>query len=294
MGRRAGPRAWTISVPASIANLGPGLDALALAVDLYLRLKVRRAEGANCLRFHFLNLELSGANLIEDAFHLLAVDREFPGLEVEVETEIPVRSGLGSSAAAVAAGFRLYETVFGRQPMEKLLAAGCALEGHPENVAAALMGGLVVCCQKDNGSVIALPARWPRSLRIVVATPEVKLETRRSRAALPAAVPLASAVRNVQRVALLLESLRARNYAVLGEALRDCLHQPSRCAIVPALDRLLALRHPDLIGVFLSGSGPSVAAVAERNLKQIAELLSGTFREAGVRADTRVLRVHGK
>ena len=97
MGRRAGPRAWTISVPASIANLGPGLDALALAVDLYLRLKVRRAEGANCLRFHFLNLELSGANLIEDAFHLLAVDREFPGLEVEVETEIldfscPIRS----------------------------------------------------------------------------------------------------------------------------------------------------------------------------------------------------------
>ncbi|HUI54942.1 MAG TPA: homoserine kinase [Bryobacteraceae bacterium] len=287
-------RAVTISVPASIANLGPGLDALALAVNLYLRLKVRRIEGAGCLRFRFLNLELPGANLIEEAFRLLAADRDFPALEVEVETEIPVRSGLGSSAAAVAAGFRLFETVFGPQPMEKLLAAGCALEGHPENVAAALMGGLVVCCQKDDGSVISVPARWPRSLRIVVATPEVQLETRRSRAALPAAVPLASAVRNVQRVALLLEGLRTRNDAVLGEAFRDCLHQPSRCAIVPALDRLLALRHPDLIGVFLSGSGPSVAAVAERNLKQIAALLTGTFHQAGVSAETRILQVHGR
>src|ERR1019366_5684065 len=165
-------------------------------------------------------------------------------LDVEVETEIPLCSGLGSSAAAVAAGFRLFETMFGPQPIEKLLAAGCAIEGHPENVAASLVGGLVTCCQRDDGSVIALPAPWPRSLRIIVATPEVQLETRRSRAILPQTVPLSAAVSNIQRVALLLEGLRTRNYAVLSEALRDQLHQPSRCAIVPALDRLLELRRP--------------------------------------------------
>jgi homoserine kinase len=176
--------------------------------------------------------------------------------------------------------------------MEDLLAAGCELEGHPENVAAALLGGLVACCQRADGSVIALPAPWPAALRIVVATPEAQLETRRSRQVLPASVPLASAVSNVQRVAVLLEALRARKYDVLAEAFHDCLHQPSRRAIVPCLDRLLELRHPDIRGVFLSGSGPSLAAVATRNLPTVAALLTDTFREAGVNCQTRIVRVH--
>jgi homoserine kinase len=282
----------TISVPASIANLGPGLDALALAISLYLRVRVRRADGTNHLQFRFINMELQGENLIERGFRRLAGEREFPSLDIEVETDIPLRSGLGSSSAAMVAGFRIFEAVFGLQPEQILLAAGCELEGHPENVAAALLGGLVTCCQRPDGSVIALTAAWPRALRIVVATPEAQLETRRSRAVLPATVALKSAIGNVQRVAVLLGALRRRKYDVLAEAFRDCLHQPSRCAIVPCLEQLLALRHPDVLGVFLSGSGPSVAAVATRNLAQIAELMTGTFREAGVTCQTRIVSVH--
>ena len=285
-------QAVTISVPASIANLGPGLDTLALAVSLHLRLRVLPADGTNTLTFHFANMELQGENLIERAFRTLAAGRDFPSVAVEVETEIPMRSGLGSSAAAVAAGFRLFETVFGPQPMDSLLAAGCQLEGHPENVAAALLGGLVVCCQKDDGSVIALSGAWPPALRIIVATPEVQLETRRSRAVLPPTVPLASAVRNLQRAAVLVEALRARNYPAVSEGLRDCLHQPNRCAIVPALEQLLAVRHPDLVGVCLSGSGPSVAAFALRNPKQIAGLMAAAFRQVGVKCETRILQAY--
>lgn len=279
----------TISVPASIANLGPGLDTLALAVSLYLRVRVRRSEGTNRLHFRFVNLELQGENLIERGFLRLAGDREFPSLDIEVETDIPLRSGLGSSAAAMAAGFRIYEAVFGTQPEQLLLSAGCELEGHPENVAAALLGGLVACCQRADGSVIALRAKWPRALRIVVATPESQLETRRSRAVLPASVALKSAIGNVQRVAVLLEALRGRHYDVLAEAFHDCLHQPSRRAIVPCLDQLLELRHPDVLGVFLSGSGPSLAAVAIRNLPHVAELMTSTFRDAGVNCQTRIV-----
>src|SRR5580700_116706 len=282
----------TITVPASIANLGPGLDTLALAVTLYLRVRVRRAKGVNRLRFRFVNLELEGENLIEHGFRRLAGGREFPSLDIEVETEIPLRSGLGSSSAALVAGFRIFEAAFGPLPVDKLLAAGCELEGHPENVAAALLGGLVACCQRPDGSVIALTAAWPRALRIAVATPEAQLETRRSRQVLPASVPLASAVSNVQRVAVLLEALRTRQYSVLAEAFRDCLHQPSRCAIVPGLDRLLALRHPDLLGVFLSGSGPSLAAVATRNLPAVAALMTAAFHDAGVNCRTRIVRAH--
>jgi homoserine kinase len=109
---------------------------------------------------------------------------------------------------------------------------------------------------------------------------------------LPQSVPLASAVSNVQRVAILLEALRARNYALLAEAFHDCLHQPSRRAIVPGLDRLLAMRHPDMLGVFLSGSGPSLAAVATRNLPAVAELLTSAFHEVGVKCSTRIVKVH--
>ncbi len=285
-------RPVTITVPASIANLGPGLDTLALAVTLYLRVKVRRSEGTNRLRFAFGKLELAGENLIESGFRRLAAGREFPSLDIAVETDIPLCSGLGSSSAALVAGFRIFEAVFGSQPAANLLAAGCELEGHPENVAAALLGGLVACCQRPDGSVIALTAVWPRALRIVVGTPETQLETRRSRQVLPQTVPLASAVSNVQRVAVLLEALRARNYGALAEAFRDCLHQPSRTAIVPGLDRLLALRHPDILGVFLSGSGPSLAAVATRNLPAVAELIAGAFLDAGVNCQTRIVRVH--
>jgi len=287
----ASRRQVTITVPASIANLGPGLDTLALAVTLYLRVRVRRVEGTNSLQFHFGELELAGENLIERGFRRLAGDREFPSLEIDVETEIPLRSGLGSSSAALVAGFRIYETIFGPQPPDALLTAGCELEGHPENVAAALLGGLVACCQRPDGRVIALTANWPRALQIVVATPETQLETRKSRQVLPQSVPLSSAVSNVQRVAVLLEALRTRNYGVLAEAFQDCLHQPSRCAIVPGLDRLLALRHPDVLGVFLSGSGPSLAAVATRHLPAVAEVIAGTFRDAGVNCQTRIVRV---
>jgi homoserine kinase len=91
-------------------------------------------------------------------------------------------------------------------------------------------------------------------------------------------------------VALLLECLRGREYGLLAEALRDHLHQPSRCAIVPALEQMLELRHPDLLGVCLSGSGPSIAALAQRNLKEIAALLQGKFAAAGVRCATRILQ----
>jgi homoserine kinase len=248
-------------------------------------------EGTNSLQFHFGELELAGENLIERGFRRLAGDREFPSLEIDVETEIPLRSGLGSSSAALVAGFRIYETIFGPQPPDALLTAGCELEGHPENVAAALLGGLVACCQRPDGRVIALTANWPRALQIVVATPETQLETRKSRQVLPQSVPLSSAVSNVQRVAILLEALRTRNYGVLAEAFHDCLHQPSRCAIVPGLDRLLALRHPDVLGVFLSGSGPSLAAVATRHLPAVAEVIAGTFRDAGVNCQTRIVRV---
>lgn len=285
---------FEIRVPGSVANLGPGFDALAVAVNLYLRLSVSRAPGSNKLNFRFLNCHVDGENYIERAFLFLAAQHggPFPSLNVEVHSEIPMKSGLGSSAAATVSGLRLYEAIAGALPPQGLLNAACALEHHPDNVAAALLGGLTISCQLPDRSVVAVRLEWPPSLGFVVLTPELSLSTLESRKALPKRVSREDAVFNLQRVGLLLQSLQARDFSLLREALRDRLHQPFRQKIVPGLDAALALEHPDLLGVCLSGAGPSIVAFAERNFESVQSVLAEAFRPTGLQYQIRTLRVH--
>jgi homoserine kinase len=288
------PSGLEILVPGSIANLGPGFDTLAVAVQLYLRLSVTAGSGTNELRFEFPDCEIDGENYIERAFRFVAGQRGigFPSLRVEVRSEIPMRSGLGSSAAATVAGLRLYEAVGGPLPAQGLLNAACALEGHPDNVAAALLGGLTVSCQLSDRSAFAVKLRWPESLGFVVLTPRFPLATSASRGALPEDVSREDAVFNLQRVALLLQCLQSGNYSVLREALQDRIHQPFRQKLVPGLEQALCLEHPDLLGVCLSGAGPSIVALAERNFDGIETLLSNAFRPTGLPFTIRRLAAH--
>src|SRR5664279_5442256 len=146
---------FEIKVPASIANLGPGFDTLAVAVQLYLELRVKVIPGRGELDFHFVDHQLCGENHIERAYRFLAgkeVDN-LPSLSVQVRSEIPMRAGLGSSAAATVAGLRLYEAVAGPVSQQTMLDAACVLESHPDNASASLLGGLTVSCQLADGSV---------------------------------------------------------------------------------------------------------------------------------------------
>jgi len=287
---------FEIKVPASIANLGPGFDTLAVAVQLYLRLRVQKLPGRGELHFHFVDHELHGENGIERAYRSLAgadFDR-LPSLSVEVRSEIPMCAGLGSSAAATVAGLRLYEAVAGRLPVTTLLNAACALESHPDNAAASLLGGLTTSCQLGNGLVHATSVRWPESLDFIVVTPEFPLATGESRAVLPQCVSRDDVVFNLQRVALLLNSLHSGDYSLLRHALSDRVHQPSRQKIVPALAEALGVQHADLLGVCLSGSGPSIVAIAERNHREIARLLGAVYERDGINYSVRSLQAHQK
>ena len=283
-----------LKIPGSIANLGPGFDTLAVAVQLYLQLQVRIQPGANELRFHFANFHLDGENYIERAFRFLASQRgsSFPSLSITVRSDIPTRAGLGSSAAATVAGLRLYEAIAGPLPPQGLLNAACALEGHPDNVAAALLGGLTVSCQLPDRSAFAVRMKWPDSLGFVVLTPQLSLSTSASRSALPEKISREDAVFNLQRVALLLQALQSGDFSLLREALHDRVHQPFRQKLVPGLERALELEHPDLLGVCLSGAGPSIVAFAERNFETVAELLERTFESTGLRYTIRRLSAH--
>jgi homoserine kinase len=285
-----------IAVPASVANLGPGLDTLAVALELYLHVRARTLPGGgrNELRFNFVGCELDGQNFIERAFRFMAVRDgiDFPSLSVEVRSEVPSRSGLGSSAAATVAGLRLYDALFGPFATQELLNVASELEGHPDNAAAALLGGLTSSCELEDGSVIALSMPWPEAIRFVVLTPDLGLDTASSRRALPKRLGREEVVFNLQRVALLFQALQSREYSLLREALRDRCHQPFRLLLVPGLEQILELEHPDLLGVCLAGAGPSILALAEKNADAVRELLARTYRPLGIPFTVRTLRAY--
>jgi homoserine kinase len=282
-----------IHVPGSIANLGPGFDTLAVAVNLFLSLVVERREGLDQVTYDFIGCEPLGENLIHGAFLQLRQEygRPLPSVHVEVRSQIPPRSGLGSSAAATVAGLRLFEVVSGVMLGPRpLLAVAAGLEGHADNVAAALLGGLTVSCQCEDGSVTAVSLPWPQAVRLLVLTPDLPLPTRQARGVLPAQVPLRDAVSNMQRVALLLCALEGERPQSLREAMIDRLHQPYRAPLVPGLTDLLELEHPELLGICLSGAGPSLLALTLGESAAVRELVESTYRQTGYPFTTRWLR----
>jgi homoserine kinase len=288
-------RPCDIVVPASIANLGPGLDTLGLAVGLYLRVRVTAIieDGQGRLSCRFLDGPLGGPNRIQRAFTALKpVRRRSPSLEVDIQSDIPKRAGLGSSAAATIAGLRLREMLDGRRSGDEILSAASKIEGHPDNAAPAIFGGVTSCCQRDDGTIAVSRWPWPSGWRVIVATPEVELQTSVSRRALPKAIPLADAVFNVQRVALLLGALHSGRVKDMREAMRDRAHQPYRQRLVPGLRQLLALRHPDVIGICLSGAGPSVAAFASGNAAGVERRVAQVYAKERIPCTVRTVKVH--
>jgi homoserine kinase len=286
-----------ISVPGSVSNLGPGFDALAVAVDLFLRIRIVERDDAalDTLVTEFVGAGPAGANRIEEAFTLARARCGIPtpGVRIQVRSDIPARAGLGSSAAAAVAGFRLYQAVAGEQVNgTDWLALATEMEGHPDNAAAALLGGLTLSVQREDGRVIARSARWPAAVRFVVATPNLGVETPKARAVLPSTIALRDAVFNLQRALLLLHALESGDFREVREALRDRWHQPVRAALVPGLTEALTIDDPAVLGVCLSGSGPSIVALVTDGAARATALFEDIYREVGLSCTIRTLSAH--
>jgi homoserine kinase len=285
-----------IAAPGSIGNFGPGLDALALAVRLYLRVRILKIvpEDPDTLRCDFIEGPIGGENRIEAAFRhaRAAVGLSAPGLHVQVRSDIPPRAGLGSSGAATVAGLRLYEAVTAPRTREELLRLACALEGHPDNAAAALFGGMTVSCLHDDGRLTARSCEWPSAIRLLVATPHVEVATDYARSVLPDRLDRRDAVFNLQHALLLLHAVFTGETGDLREALQDRWHQPYRAPLIPGLTEALALEHPALLGVCLSGAGPSIVAFTEAGESEVVELLENLYEGLGVPCTVRVLAAH--
>ena len=284
-----------IVVPGSVANLGGGFDTLGVAVQLFLRVRLIDVctDGGTKLVVRTSTPAVTGENAVERAFNLLAkrVGTKAPTVVVDVESDIPMAAGLGSSAAATVAGLRIFERVTGAVPDDVLLSVAGEAEGHADNAAPALFGGLTSVVE-ESGRFRALRWRWPEELRLVVATPAVGLATAKARAALPDMLPRKDAIFNLQRVLSLVHALQSDDDAHLRGAVQDRWHQPARAALVPLLREVLTLEDPDVLGAFLSGAGPSVAVLARREFARLEQVLAAMYTRAGCEVTIRTLSVH--
>jgi homoserine kinase len=295
-------------VPASTANLGAGFDCFGLALDLYLSVRASvlpsdtpaksrvRSRGA---RGSLLLTRDPEQNLILRAMHHAAARENFvlPPVSLAVHNEVPVASGLGSSAAAIIAGISLAFGIAGRALNEdSALRYASEIEGHADNVGAALTGGLVVTSVRPDGSVIVVRKKWPLEIRVVAVSPDLELNTTGSRAVLPQTVRREDAIHNLQRSALFIAALEERRYDLLWDAMQDRLHQHCRQHLIPGLAGILSQpRSPGLLGIALSGAGPSVVALATEHFDEIGKSIAAHFENAGLSATIRCLSVpdHG-
>jgi homoserine kinase len=287
-------RRVVVEVPASTANLGAGYDCLGLALDLSNRIEVEvrswspggvelevEGEGQDELTADRENRFVRG---LEAA--LVAARGELPdgvGWRVAMRNQIPLTRGLGSSAAATIGGLIAGNALAGDVlATSELLRLATEIEGHPDNAAAALLGGLVVSAALDDG-IEAIRFDVPRDLRCVLFIPELRLSTAEMRRVLPETVPLADAVANLGRVALGVAGLAGRRVDLIRVLTVDRLHEPYRAAAYPQLPRLVeAARTAGALGACLSGAGSTVIAFTDR-LDAIARIESAF---SAVAADT--------
>lgn len=274
-----------LSVAATSANLGPGFDCLGLALARYNRYRVRPGGGAYLLD----GVPWGGRrNLFLEGAARLATElgRALPPFDVEVTGAIPLGRGLGSSASATVAGLVAANLILdARLDARVLLRLATELEGHPDNVAPALLGGVTVAVQAGE-AVEVLPLELPVRPELVLAIPAFELATQAARAALPAVVPLEDAVYNVARAALLTAALASGRLDSLILALGDRLHQPYRAPLVPGmLEVQAAARAAGAWGVTLSGAGPSLLAwCPPGTAAQVARSMETAWRETGQEA----------
>jgi homoserine kinase len=274
-----------LRVPATSANLGPGFDCLGLALDLWNEVAFEpddhtsylvHGEGAGFLEARPSNLLLRA---VQALYAECGANRS--GLRITAENHIPLSSGLGSSAAAIVAGLLGANAMLGH-PLDKggLLRLGAKLEGHPDNVSAALLGGLVVSVQAD-GEILAQRYSLPE-LTAVIVKPDVDLSTRAARAVLPKMVSREDAVFNIGRTALVVEALRSGDRGLLQKAMEDRLHQSYRLAHIPSGEEAYE-RARGFGAAALSGAGPSIIAFVEPDLAPAAGVaVAAVFERRGI------------
>ncbi len=293
-------------MPATTANLGPGFDCLGMALDIWNHIEVEisdvpqvRVEGKGAS-----DLPQGTENLVyRSILRLLEhVGLQAPALSVTCSNNIPLKRGLGSSAAAIVggltAGSRIAPVLSGGNvgplPPEELLRLAVEIEGHPDNVAPALLGGMVLVVQRDEG-VLTSPVPVPDDLRAVLYVPDITIATEDARAVLPQGISREDAVFNMGRTALIVNAMNTGRLEELTTATEDRLHQPYRRQLFPPMKVIFegAIKGGAL-GVFLSGSGPTILALTHGREVTVAYEMAEAARQACVPGEVKITRLNAE
>lgn len=283
-----------VKVPATTANLGPGFDALGLALDLWNETEFVATD--DCQIIVSVSgegegkLPLNAENAIVEAALKIykLVGKPCAGLRIRCLNRVPIGSGLGSSSAAMLTGMLGANALLG-SPFndEEILKLAIETEGHPDNVAPAMLGGLVASIVHEERVIsLKLPARANRSpMRVTIVLPDFDFPTKQARAILPKQVERKDAIYNISRAVLVTEALRSGDLDLLGKAMTDMLHQPYRLPLIPgAQSAMQAGRQAGAAAVALSGAGPSLIAFSSKEHPGIGAAMQRAFEQAGLTA----------
>ena len=306
-------RKLSFRIPSSTSNLGAGFDALSLALEKYLRISIetlteaspsgtRSASptGPNGGLGEGLNFEIiprgvdaakiptTSDNLILRVVNSVARQRtrSLPAFRMVIDNEIPLSRGMGSSAAAIIAGVTCYELLAEDKLSElEIFNYAREFESHPDNLAAALRGGLVAATESADGDVLVAKLRVADGAGAIVVIPPFEVSTEKARTVLPQTYSRKDAVFNIQRSALTIAALTTGHWSLLREAMRDRIHQPYRAPLIPGFQEILALNTPGLFGIALSGAGPTVFALAKTTeTESVGRAIASVFERHGVKA----------
>ena len=290
-------RSYSFRVPASTSNLGAGFDALSLALERYLRVKLETSSSMEIVArgVDHGSIPVTADNLILRVATRVAEQRNrtLPAFRMTIDNEIPLARGMGSSAAAIIAGITCYELAADDQLSEQeIFRYAHEFESHPDNLAAALRGGLVAAAVGADGEVLIAKLAVAGGIRPIVVIPAFELSTEKARAVLPQTYSRKDAVYNIQRSALTIAALTTGSWPILREAMRDRIHQPYRAPLIPGFEEILALTTPGLLGVALSGAGPTVLALAKQgDAESVGRAIASVFEKHGVRAAPHIVNI---
>ncbi len=285
----------SVKTPATIANLGPGFDSFGLALPLYNIVSVEETvlpgsgieiniiNEKNNEKSELADVPTDKTNIVYKAIELLYnFIGQIPNeLKITIKTQIPISRGLGSSSSVIVGGLIAANELLGRPADTKvLMSIATEIEGHPDNITPAFVGGVTMSSWEDDGSVIYRKLPWNDDWKLMVCIPDYELNTEISRSVLPKEVPLSSAIHNLKRSAMFVDALYSKDEELLKLALKDKLHQPYREKLVPGLSDIMNnLKHTKgVIGTVLCGAGPAILVIYNGiGVGEIKEIVSNSW-----------------
>ncbi len=300
----------TAQIPATVANLGCGFDCLGLALPLFntvtveetvlpgtgIEINIIDKDNKNDIS----NIPRDKNNIVYKAIELLYnyIGQSPNELKISIMTEIPVARGLGSSASVIVGGLIAANELLGKPADDAvLLSIATEIEGHPDNIAPAILGGVVLSDWELDGSVCAKRLPWPEDWVVTMCIPDYELSTGISRSVLPAEVPMKDAVYNLRHSAMFVQAVHTKDRELMKLSLKDKLHQPYRMKLVPGLSQIMnELKHVDgVLGCVLAGAGPSIAVIQDGTKDDtIKDIVSTAWNNINVDAQIYTMPVYNE